>query len=174
MGVAPTPPPLLRRTFCLIFFKANFSSKRFPRGEELTSILWEYFSRNIVENFIIMQTCNIVRRHWKRLLLSVSPFLQNILTVCSCHVTYSLQSESTLYSCLNIKELLARSRREVWSLSDCNWTRTENHLIRKRALNHLAKLAIWLSCVLSTYLYAAFDFMLLSFHVRVSEWIHTV
>ena len=35
------------------------------------------------------------------------------LTVCSYHVMYACQSESTLYSCLNVKELLARSRREV-------------------------------------------------------------
>ena len=28
-------------------------------------------------------------------------------TVCSYHVTYTFQSESTLYSCLNVKELLA-------------------------------------------------------------------
>ena len=35
------------------------------------------------------------------------------LTVCSYHVTYAIQSESTLYSCLNVKELLARSRREI-------------------------------------------------------------
>ena len=66
------------------------------------------------------------------------------LTVCSYHVTYAFQSESTLYSCLNVKELLARSRREIWSLSDCNWTRTHNHLVHKRTLNHLAKLAKWL------------------------------
>ena len=48
------------------------------------------------------------------------------LTECSCHITYSFQSESTLYSCLNVKELLARSRREIWSLSDqmieCSFT----------------------------------------------------
>ena len=25
---------------------------------------------------------------------------------------------------LNVKELLTRSRRQIWSLSDCNWTRT--------------------------------------------------
>ena len=31
------------------------------------------------------------------------------LTVCSYHVTYAFQSESTLYSCLNVKELLARN-----------------------------------------------------------------
>ena len=40
-------------------------------------------------------------------------------TVCSCHVTYVLQSESTFYSCLNVKELLAQSRREIWRWSDC-------------------------------------------------------
>ena len=34
-------------------------------------------------------------------------------TVCSCYVTYAFESESTLYSCLNVKELLARSRREI-------------------------------------------------------------
>ena len=26
-------------------------------------------------------------------------------------------------------------------LSDCNWTRTQNHLVYKRTINHLAKLA---------------------------------
>ena len=72
------------------------------------------------------------------------------LTVCSCHVTYAFQSESTLYIGLNFKELLARSRREIWSLSDCNWTRTHNHLVHKRALNHLVKLTKWLSCVVRT------------------------
>ena len=56
------------------------------------------------------------------------------------HVTYAFQSESILYSCLNVKELLAQSRRQIWSLSDCNWTRTHNHLVRKRTFNHLAKL----------------------------------
>ena len=34
-------------------------------------------------------------------------------TVCFCHVTYPFQSESTVYICLNVKELLARSRREI-------------------------------------------------------------
>ena len=96
------------------------------------------------------------------------------LTVCSYHVTYAFQSESALYSCLNVKELLAQNWREIWSLSDCNWTRTHNHWVRKRTLNHLAKLAKWLICVWSTYLYGTFDCMLLSCRVRVSEWIHTL
>ena len=51
------------------------------------------------------------------------------------------QSESTLYRCLNVKELLARNRRGVCSLSDCKRTGTPNHLVRKRTLNYLAKLA---------------------------------
>ena len=54
---------------------------------------------------------------------------------------HAFQSESTLYSCLNVKELLARSRHEIGSLSDCNWTRTHNHLGHKQTLNNLAKLA---------------------------------
>ena len=73
------------------------------------------------------------------------------LTVCFCHVTYAFQSKSTLYSCLNVKEILARSRRKIWSLSDCNWTWTHNHLAHTRTLNHLAKLTKLLSCVVSTY-----------------------
>ena len=34
--------------------------------------------------------------------------------------------------CLNLKELLARSRRHIWSLSDSNRIRTHNHLVRKQ------------------------------------------
>ena len=35
------------------------------------------------------------------------------MAVCSYHVTYGFQSESALDSCLNVKELLARNRREI-------------------------------------------------------------
>ena len=59
------------------------------------------------------------------------------MTVCSYHVTYTFQSEYTFYICLNVKELLARNRRNIWSLSDCNRTRTHNHLVRKQTLSHL-------------------------------------
>ena len=46
------------------------------------------------------------------------------LTVCS-YVTYAFQSESTLCSCLNVKELFARNKGDIWSLSDCNGSRTQ-------------------------------------------------
>ena len=83
------------------------------------------------------------------------------LNVCFYHVTYEFESESTLYSSLNLKELLAPRRHHIWRLSDCNWTRTHNHLFRKRRLNHLSKLAKWLSFAVSTYLYGAFECMFL-------------
>ena len=41
------------------------------------------------------------------------------------HVTYAFQSESTLYSCLNVKELLTRNRCDIWCLSDNNGIRTK-------------------------------------------------
>ena len=76
--------------------------------------------------------------------------MKRATTVCFYHVTYPFQIESTLYSCLNVKEFLARNRREIWSLSDSNGTQTHNHLVRKRTLNHLAKLAKWSNVRLRT------------------------
>ena len=73
------------------------------------------------------------------------PINQN-LPDSSFHVTYAFQSESTLYSSLNVKELLALNRYKIWSLSECNWTRTQNHLVRKWTLNHLANLTSWDKC----------------------------
>ena len=90
------------------------------------------------------------------------------------HVTYPFQREPTLYSCLNVKQLLAQNRCDMSSFSDSNEIRTHNHVFHKRTLNHLAKLAKWLSFVVSTYLYGAFDCMLLSCHMCVLEWIYTL
>ena len=70
------------------------------------------------------------------------------LTAWSDHVTYVSSCESTLYSCLTVKELLARNR-HIWNLSDCNGTGTQNHLVCKGTRNHLAKLVKWLSCIMN-------------------------
>ena len=45
------------------------------------------------------------------------------------HITYPFYSESTLCSCLNVKELLAWKRCDIWSVRDCNKIQTSNHLI---------------------------------------------
>ena len=60
------------------------------------------------------------------------------------------------------KELLPRNRHYISSFSDSNRIRTYNHLVSNRPVNHLAKLAKWLNCVLSTYLHCAFNCMFLS------------
>ena len=62
-----------------------------------------------------------------------------------------------LHNLHNIKRLLARNKRDIWSLSDSNKIQTHKHLVRKQTLNHLPKLAKWWSCVVSTNLYGAFD-----------------
>ena len=64
-------------------------------------------------------------------------------TVC-CYVTYAFWTESTLCSCLNVKELLAWNRPDIWRLSDCNGIQIHNHLVCKWKLNRLTKLAKWL------------------------------
>ena len=75
---------------------------------------------------------------------------------------------------LNVKELLARCRCHIWRLSDSNGIGIHNYLVRKQKLNHLAKLAKWLRCVVRTYLHGVFECMLLSCHEQDSEWIHTL
>ena len=52
-------------------------------------------------------------------------WLQNLLTATSSQ----LEKTKYVYVCLS----------KQYITSDCNWTRTQNHLLRKRILNHLAK-----------------------------------
>ena len=88
--------------------------------------------------FPIIATVESVKRKFKLKIPHCKYECLNVLY----HVTCAFQGESTLNSCLNVMEVLAQSRREIWSLSDCNWTRTHNHLVHKRTLNDLAKLAV--------------------------------
>ena len=44
--------------------------------------------------------------------------LESECPVCYFHVTYTFQSEYTLFSSLNVKERLPRKRRDIWSLSE--------------------------------------------------------
>ena len=77
------------------------------------------------------------------------------------HVTYMFQIESRLYSCLNVKELLARNSRDVRSLSDSNGIRTHNHLNRKWALNYLPKLAYIVECSFTNYVVVGSDLVII-------------
>ena len=47
------------------------------------------------------------------------------------------------FSTLSIKVLY----KVILSLSDCNWIRSHSHLVQKRRLDHLAKLASFAKCL---------------------------
>ena len=125
---------------------------------------YPFSKTNLCKNFLREQERESQQLNWCSVLMfgihkfQCPPWLllkmtNKLLTVCSCHVTYVFESKSTLYSCLNVKELVAQSRREIWNLSDWSWTRTHNHLVHKQTLNHLAKLtslAKWSSVYLWT------------------------
>ena len=91
---------------------------------------------------VVFVNINFLRKFIMETEKTVSDFKKEISNIVlifrSCHITYVFQSESTLYSSLNVKKLLARNRSENWSLSDCNWVRSLSHLVHKRTLNHLA------------------------------------
>ena len=107
-------------------------------------------------NYLVRKrTLNYLAKLAERLNWVVSNYLNSALTVCSSHATYAFESESTFYSYLNVKELLAHNKHKIWFLSDCNWTGTDNQLVRNWTLHHSAKIAKWLSGVGNTYLQGA-------------------
>ena len=64
--------------------------------------------------------------------ISFSSTVFNFFSVSKCHFFVTIYSFSF-------------SSWVCFYLFDCNWTRTQNHLVLKQTLNHLAKLAQWLS-----------------------------
>ena len=87
---------------------------------------------------------------------------------------FRMNSHSIFAWMLRNSSLVTLKRHHIWSLSDCNKTQTHNHVVRKWTLKHLAKLTKWFSWIVTTYPYGAFDYMFLSCHVHVPEWIHTL
>ena len=62
--------------------------------------------------------------------------LRMILNVLIMSRTRFRVNPHSIVICLNGKELLSPNRWNIWSLSDCNGTRTHNHLVRKWTFNH--------------------------------------
>ena len=91
------------------------------------------------------------------------------LTVCYYHVAYAFQREFTLYSCLNVKGPPCSKQARYLKFRDSNGIRIHNHLVCKRTLNYIAKLTKWFGCVVSFYMYGAFDCMLLSCHINLQS-----
>ena len=140
--------PYNKAKTCLVHISRNFKDIFKDTCFNFYDCNWTRTQNHLVRK----QTLKHLAKPAKWLSCILSNYLYSAFNCSSCHFTYAFQSESTLYSCLDVKELLALSRHEIWRLSDCNWTRTRNHLVHKGTLNPLAKLAKWLSCVPSTYL----------------------
>ena len=91
----------------------------------LAAIIVHFKDKEIAWKYSQLKKCFWIK---KIFLLCKKTFLLYVLTM-----SPTCFRVNPLYSCLNIKELLVRSRREIWSLSDCNWTRTHNHLAQPLA-----------------------------------------
>ena len=74
-------------------------------------LLTDYDMLLMVEEGIRGGICHSIQRYAKANNKYMKTYNNNEES--SYHVTYAFQSESTLYSCLNVKELLARSRRVI-------------------------------------------------------------
>ena len=73
---------------------------------------------------------------------------------------------------VNANSIVAWSMREIWSLSDCNWTRTHNHLVHKRKLNHLAKYwPVWLNSWVFFYELSGCRFESSCSHLNFGVWV---
>ena len=133
-------------------------SKSFFNNRNFLLRVCTYWCKDIIELFCYFNwvSDSIIISNYG-IYITVLFFMEDMILCIPCHIALK-----SFYSPQN----------DV--VKNCNWTRTQNHLVLKRTLNHLAKLAKRLSCVLSTYLYGAFDCMFLSCHVRVWEWIHTL
>ena len=127
------------------------------------------------------RTTSFVKEHSTIWQIGINDWVEFWVLICTLplsvyyqHLRYAFHSESKLYACLKISELLVHNRSDIISLSECIETRTHNHLFCKRTLNHLVKLITWLSWVVRFSLQELFDCMLSSCNVRISEWILTL
>ena len=132
-AVSPLFDPAFARSFPYFSFK---DVADLQKSTLFTLILFNSFHRKCRHLF---PSCSQHPWNPKQNKIYIFAKSQHSKTVCY-YVTSELQNESTLYSCLNFKELLARKKHHKWSLSDRNGIRTHNHLVRKRTLNHLPKL----------------------------------
>ena len=102
---------------------------------DLSKLFWQHLNWNLLASLPALSYCDLKHHSWQKRLTGGGDWLHVII------MSRTSFRVNLLYSCLNVKELLARSRCHIWSLRGSNGIRTHNHLVRKRTLNHLAKLA---------------------------------
>ena len=92
---------------------------------------------------LVFLPCHHIFDSYLSLTLSFNTIWLYVIIVSS--MSFRLNPHSVV--CLNAKELLARSRRHIWNLSDSDVIRTHNHLVRKQTLNHLDKMTYMVECL---------------------------
>ena len=146
----------------------------------LISTMWEPI-------LSLLSDSNVIRTHnhlvWKQNLDHLAKLAKWLwvlictvhFTVCYYHVMYEFQSKSRIYNLPECQGTPCSTQvpylKFKWQKRDLN---PQPLSLRKLTLSHLAKLTQCLSCFVSTYLYGAFDCMLLLCHLCVSEWIQTL
>ena len=95
--------------------------------------IWSLSDRNVIpthNHLVPKRTLNHLAKLPKWLSCVVISYLYGafVCMLLSCHIqSYRVNPHSIV--CLNVNELLAWSRRHIWSLSDSNVIRTHNHLM---------------------------------------------
>ena len=109
--------------------------KRYWAGDRRMTIEFVMSLTNWLKLTLLAARPNTLYLIFMRTMISLSVYCifhkvcsNTTLTVCYYHVTYAFQSESTPYSCLNVKELLVQKRHDIWSL------RSDSHLPKRFAL----------------------------------------
>ena len=100
-------------------------------------------------------------------LLEMCPYSELFWPVFSCILTEYGEIRSISPYSVRMLDNMYQNNSEYGHFLRSDW-------VCQKTLNHLDKLAKWLSCVVSAYLYGSYDCMLLSCHTCILEWIHAV
>ena len=113
-------------------FRVNLPSKiAWMSGNSLLEIhnIWSLNDTNRIQihNHLVINKHSTIQPNWLNDWAVLWVFICRVhLTVCYYNVTNAFQNESTGYSCLNVKKLLAQNWHDIWSLCNSNRIKTHN------------------------------------------------
>ena len=145
-----------------LFIDYCFTESTFPIDFKNTPVYQSYKKTVKLENLTVdySSPCWIFQNIWKT------------LTWPNVYLSRWLFSQIPvqLLKGYNARHYLLVMTKKMRDAGDCNGTRTHDQLICKRTLKYFVKLAKWLSCVVSTYLYGMLLCVFIMSHTRL-EWI---
>ena len=126
----------IKKALQIIYFNLRWTKQLFQKHYSFIKVCRLLFIQDIKKDDVLTGILLIVFLRTNTFCIGFNLWLHVIIM---SRTSFRVNPHSTV--CLNVKELLARSRPHIWSWSD---------LIHKRTLNHFAKLAKWLSIRLRT------------------------